>query len=108
MTTKREKSSYMDGGMNRKDVDSFAYGILYDLGFEDWKIEWSKASPGLCIHETRTILMPLKFLMTQPLWYAFEYVLHEIAHINTYKGYGDGHDNIFFSQYADLIKRYLG
>lgn len=94
--------------MDRQTVDSFAYGMLSDLGFEDWGVDWSKASPGLCIHELKKILLPIKFLDTQPLWFAFEYVIHEIAHIRTYSGTGSGHTANFFAEYARLVDKYLG
>lgn len=105
---KEEQVLGMGRGMTRQEVDSFAYGVLADLGFNDWVVDWSKASPGLCIHDTKRILLPIKYLVTQPLWYAFEYALHEIAHIRTYTGTGDGHTPEFFSEYATLVNKYLG
>lgn len=108
MKAEEEKSTGLSRATNADDVTSFAYGVLADLGFEDWLMEWSKASPSICIHSRKRIFLSEKDLLTQPMWYAFQSVLHEIAHIDTYDGQGCGHTTRFFSRNGELILRYLG
>jgi len=95
-------------GVTKEETESFAYGVLTEEGFQGWVIEWS--SDGECINDLRIILLPEGYLLPQLMWTAFEYVLHEIAHIRTFKGLckNGGHNQEFYAEYARLINKYLG
>ena len=91
------------GAITKEDVEAFAAQVLKELRLDDWKMEWTKNSSGICLKCFREILIPERVVGQYP-WEAKEYVLHETAHIFT-----DDHRHGagFYRVYVALLNQFM-
>jgi len=87
-----------------RDPIELCESILKAEGFKDWRAEWSKASPSICLRKGKRILLRHN-ITDQYEWQMQEEVIHEIAHIRTE---GDKmHGRMFYREYVMLLTRYI-
>jgi len=91
------------GAISQAEVEKFAAYVIRTLGLDGWRMEWTRAQPGICLKKSQEILIP-KSMIGQYPWQAKEYVLHETAHIFTNDKM---HGCDFFREYIALLNKFM-
>ena len=94
----------LNGPADRKDVEAFAAQVLAE--YDGWVQDWTASEGGHCERRRRFIFLPERLIHGGPEWEAREYVLHEVAHIESGEA-GDGHGSAFYEAYVGLLKRWM-
>ena len=86
----------------------FARSVLCKLNLKDWKVEIDKIDDsGTCFLPMKLITIP-KWVCNKDniqFWQTKEYILHEIAHINSYSD--NNHGKLFYREYVRLLTRFM-
>ena len=91
------------GAITKEQIENFSEDVLRTLRQEQWHMEWTACSGGLCLKKSKEILIPERMIGEYP-WGAKEYVLHEIAHIFTEDNF---HGSDFYAGYVRLLSQFM-
>ena len=91
------------GNMSKEAAEGFAAYVFQGENLQDeWKMEWCKGGPSICLNGT--IHIRDKVLRHCYPWQIKEEILHEIAHIRAPK---DFHWVEFYREYVRLLQKYM-
>lgn len=89
---------------NEKTILDLGRKILDYENHTDWKIRIGIDTE--CVYELKEIIISEREL-NQPIYYIFESIIHEVAHVNRGRSeFGHGHDSKFFEEMAILLIKY--
>jgi len=92
------------GAVKKEEVETFVRIVFDALELNDWKMEWTETTPGICLRKAKKILLPTRIIGRYP-WEAREYALHEIAHIFALND--KLHGKLFYDEYIKLLQRFI-
>ncbi len=92
------------GAITKEEIEEFAKRVLGLYGLKDWKMEWTTASPSICMKDRKIIFIEERYIGKYP-WDAKENILHEIAHIFTDDMV---HGMRFYIYYIRLLNIFMG
>ena len=93
--------------MNNKDcIEKIGKQVFHNEGYNEWSLRWSIDNE--CIKDLKIIHLD-KSLLNSPVYYIFEILMHEVAHIrfddDNYNHYAE-HDAAFYKEYGRLLMEY--
>jgi len=92
-------SSYSAEGITK-----FALSVLDSENLDNWSVEWTRSSSGFFMRKSRRVAIPERIIRMY-IWEAKEYVLHEVAHIQTEED--RKHGPVFYKEFARLVTKYM-
>lgn len=81
-------------------IEEISNQILKNEKINDWSIRWWMSPPSQCDHHIKEIWISESY-KSQPIYYQFEILLHEISHIEN-----KNHDHLFFERLGNLFLKY--